>query len=129
MRSGSVALAGNDLNKLIEAYVNGRGARKELRETADLVRRAMEAHGAALSKWQRALGDFKSALELNSNDADAKRNIEMFEAATKAFKPPIAGTEDAGDTTPATGASTSDEMADLKAQLAGLQSKIDKLGS
>ena len=81
LRGGALALAGNDLNKLIEAYLNGRGARKELRETMDQVRRAMEAHGAALLKWQRALGDFKSALELNPNDADAKRNIEIIEEA------------------------------------------------
>ncbi len=79
LRGGAEALAGDDLNKLIEAYLNGRGARKELRETKDLVRRAMESHGAALLKWQRALGDFKSALELNPNDADAKRNIEIIE--------------------------------------------------
>jgi tetratricopeptide (TPR) repeat protein len=81
LRGGEEALAGNDLNKLIESYLRGRGARKELRETMDQVRRAMESHGAALIKWQRALGDFKSALELNPNDADAKRNIEIIEEA------------------------------------------------
>lgn len=81
LRGGAEALAGDDLNKLIEAYLKGRGARKELRETLDQVRRAMESHGAALQKWQRALGDFKSALELNPNDADAKRNIEIIEEA------------------------------------------------
>ena len=81
LRGGVEALSGNDLNKLIEAYLNGRGARKDLRETMDQVRRAMESHGAALLKWQRALGDFKSALELNPNDADAKRNIEIIEEA------------------------------------------------
>jgi len=81
LRGGAEALAGNDLDKLIEAYMNGRGARKELRETMDQVRRAMESHGATLLKWQRALGDFKSALELNPNDADAKRNIAIIEEA------------------------------------------------
>lgn len=81
LRSGSEVLAGNDLNKLVEAYLNGRGARKDLREAMDLMRRAMEAHGAALLKWQRALGDFKSALELNPDDATAKRNIEIVEEA------------------------------------------------
>jgi len=73
-------LPGNDLQSLVGAYLNGRGVRKELREATDLVRRAMEAHGAALLKWQRALGDFKSALELNPNDEDAKRNISIIEA-------------------------------------------------
>ena len=74
-------MTGNDLNKLIHAYLNGRGARKELREAGDQVRRALESHGAALLKWQRALGDFKSALELNPNDANARRNIEIIEEA------------------------------------------------
>ncbi len=81
LRDGTEALSGSDINKLIEAYLNGRGARKELRETLDLVRRAMESHGEALMKWQRALGDFKSALELNPNDKDAQRNIHIIEEA------------------------------------------------
>ena len=41
----------------------------------------MDAHGASLLNWQRALGDFKSALELNPNDEDAKRNIAIIEEA------------------------------------------------
>lgn len=74
-------LPGNDLQSLVGAYLNGRGARRELREATDLVRRAIEAHGATLLKWQRALGDFRSALELNPDDADAKRNIAIIEEA------------------------------------------------
>lgn len=74
-------LPGNDLQSLVGVYLNGRGARRELREATDLVRRAIEAHGATLLKWQRALGDFQSALELNPNDADAKRNIAIIEEA------------------------------------------------
>ena len=49
----------------------------------------------------------------------ARRNMEMFEAATSAFQP--AGNKP--DT-----ASKDDEIATLKAQLADLQSKIEKLG-
>ena len=51
----------------------------------------------------------------------ARRNMEMFEAATSAFKPKgkaAAGGEAAKD----------DEIAALKAQMAELQSKIEKLG-
>jgi len=48
----------------------------------------------------------------------ARRNMEMFEAATNAFQPKEKA--DAG--------SKDDEIADLKAQLAELQSKIEKLG-
>lgn len=75
------ALAGNDIQSMVMAYLNGRGARKDLREATDLVRRALEAHGAALQKWQRARGDFKGALELNPADANAPRNIEIIEEA------------------------------------------------
>ena len=58
----------------------------------------------------------------------AKRNMQMFEAATSAFKgaggvvpgmaTPTAATENAKD----------DEIAELKGQLAALNAKIDKLG-
>ena len=49
----------------------------------------------------------------------ARRNMEMFEAATSAFKPKGKAAEPA---------SKDDEVAALKAQLAELQSKIEKLG-
>jgi len=54
----------------------------------------------------------------------AKRNMEMFEAAANALKPGRPG-----DAAPAAQPSPdkADEMAELKAQLAGLQAKIDKL--
>lgn len=61
----------------------------------------------------------------------AKRNLEMFEVAAKAFK---ASTEkEAADSSttpsqPQTHHAGADEVADLKSQLASLQSKIDKLG-
>jgi len=73
------ALDSTDIRKMVGAYLNGRGARRELKEAIDLTRRALEAHGVTLQKWQRALDDFKSSLELNPNDADAKRNIEIIE--------------------------------------------------
>jgi hypothetical protein len=70
-----------NVTQLVQAYLNGRGARRELREATDQVRRAIEAHGAALTRWQRVLGDFKSALELNPQDAEAKENIKILEEA------------------------------------------------
>jgi len=50
----------------------------------------------------------------------AKRNMEMLNAAANAFKP--AGAK------PASSDTTADEVAELKAQLAALNAKIDKLG-
>lgn len=81
LREGRSALESENIQRMVQAYLGGRGARRNLREAADQVRRAMEAHGVALQKWQRALDDFKSALELNPADADAKRNIEILEEA------------------------------------------------
>ena len=36
-------------------------------------------YGAVLAKWERASGDFKSAAELNSADADARHNAEVLD--------------------------------------------------
>jgi tetratricopeptide (TPR) repeat protein len=81
LQQATAALGGSDVQAMVMAYLNGRGARKDLRETIDLVRRALATHAATLLKWQRALGDFKSALELHPNDPDTKRNIEIVEEA------------------------------------------------
>ena len=75
------ALAGNEIQPMVEAYMNGRGARKELRAATEAVRRALEAHGKTLLKWRRALGDFKSAAELNPADTNAVRNAEIVAQA------------------------------------------------
>ncbi len=60
----------------------------------------------------------KGAFERGPFAEIAKRNMAMFEAATTAFVPK-AGTTSKKD----------DEIASLKAQLAELQSKVDKLGN
>jgi tetratricopeptide (TPR) repeat protein len=75
------ALASNDLQQMVVAYLAGRGARKEMRAATEAVRRAMEARGKTLLKWRRALGDFQSAAELNPADTNAVRNAEIIERA------------------------------------------------
>ena len=81
---------------------------------------------ASMESFRRNQEQFKSAVEgafANSPFAEiAKRNMEMFEAATAAFK--------AGKPAPATPGSTSkdDEIAALKAEMARMQEKIEKLG-
>jgi tetratricopeptide (TPR) repeat protein len=72
-------LVSEDLRQMVGAYLNGRGARRELKEAMDLTRRALEAHGVTLQKWQRARNDFQSTLELNPDDADARRNVAIIE--------------------------------------------------
>jgi polyhydroxyalkanoate synthesis regulator protein len=60
----------------------------------------------------------------------ARRNMDMFEAAASAFK---AGTTPVAAPAPSAGAAPSpskeDDIAALKEQLAGLQEKLNKLGS
>ncbi|HEV2390871.1 MAG TPA: hypothetical protein VG146_00770 [Verrucomicrobiae bacterium] len=73
------ALVGNDVQKMVTAYLNGRGARRELKAATKAVKRAMESYGTALGKWQRASGDFKSAFELKRNDADAHQNADIVD--------------------------------------------------
>ena len=81
---------------------------------------------ASMDSFRRNQAQFKSAVEgafANSPFAEiAKRNMAMFEAAAEAFKPGAPGAA------PAPERSKDDEIAALKAQLASLQDKIDKLG-
>jgi Ca-activated chloride channel family protein len=73
------ALAGGDTEKMVAAYRAGRGVRKEARALADQFKRAMELYMATLLKWQRSLGDFRSAAELNPADTNATYNAEIVE--------------------------------------------------
>ena len=80
---------------------------------------------ASMDSFRRNQMQFKSAVEgafANSPFAElAKRNMAMFEAATTAFKPPVM--KMAGDQV-----SKDDEIAALKAELARLQDKVERLG-
>ncbi|MBB4838465.1 polyhydroxyalkanoate synthesis repressor PhaR [Sphingomonas kyeonggiensis] len=90
---------------------------------------------ASMESFRRNQQQFKSAVEgafANSPFAEmAKRNMEIFEAATQAFKPgatPGAPGAAAGATPAAApAASGEDDVSALKAELARLQDKIEKL--
>jgi tetratricopeptide (TPR) repeat protein len=79
IRQAEQALLSNDLQKLVAAYMRGRGARKELKAATEAVQRALAVHGAALARWQRASGDFKSVVELQATDADARHNAGVVD--------------------------------------------------
>jgi hypothetical protein len=79
LRQAEGALASDDMLRMVNAYIRGRGARKELKAATEAVRRALKAHGSTLAKWERSSGDFKSTLELNSADADARYNSEIVD--------------------------------------------------
>ena len=81
IQSAETALASNDIQQMVAAYQRGRGVRKELRAAYEAVYAALEAHRGTLEKWQRALGDFRSAAELNPTDTNALHNAEAVERA------------------------------------------------
>ncbi len=72
--AADAALAGADVQAIVAAYLQGRGTRRDLKAAIEAVKQAMESYGLVLTKWQRASGDFKSALELNPADAAARTN-------------------------------------------------------
>jgi len=79
IQSADDALRSMEVTQLVNAYLRGKGMRRELKAAATAVKRALQTHGAALNKWQRAAADFRSALELNPQDADAKANAEIVD--------------------------------------------------
>jgi polyhydroxyalkanoate synthesis repressor PhaR len=88
---------------------------------------------ASMDSFRRNQEQFKSTIEgafANSPFAEmAKRNLEMFEAATAAFKPGVAGApvSVATPTPPPAPSAGDDELVALRAQLASLQDKVEKL--
>jgi tetratricopeptide (TPR) repeat protein len=79
IRSADEALAGNDLEQMVAAYLRGRGSRREIRAAMTAVKKAMDAHKATLNKWQRASGDFRGTVELKRPDPDAQHNAEVVD--------------------------------------------------
>jgi polyhydroxyalkanoate synthesis repressor PhaR len=83
---------------------------------------------ASMEAFRRNQAQFRSAMEGAFSGGPfaeiARRNLEMFETAASAFKPTTATPAKTDEKTPA----ADDEITALKAQLAGLQDKIDKMG-
>lgn len=67
------ALRKDDLMGILEAYMNGRATRKQLRLANEDVQRALDLYGAVLVRWRRSVGDFRSSDELLTN-VDARDN-------------------------------------------------------
>jgi polyhydroxyalkanoate synthesis repressor PhaR len=91
---------------------------------------------ASMDSFRRNQEQFRSAVEgafATGPFAEiAKRNMAMFEAAATAFKPPVGGVPTPApappSATPATGDAKDDTLAALKAEMAALQAKVEKLG-
>ena len=72
------ALKSNDLMSILEAYMNGRATRKELRLANEDVQRALDLYGAVLVRWRRSVGDFRSSDELLAS-VDARDNAAIVQ--------------------------------------------------
>jgi len=77
MRAGR-ALKKDQLNDILEAYLQGRPVRKQLRLAHEDVQRALDLYGAVLVRWRRSVGDFRSSDELKSSE-DATFNARVVE--------------------------------------------------
>ena len=81
IQSAEAALAANNVQQMVSAYMRGRGARKEMRAAYAAVREALEQHGKTLEKWRRSLADFRGTAELNPADTNALHNAQIVERA------------------------------------------------
>jgi tetratricopeptide (TPR) repeat protein len=79
LRRGSPIAERNDIQELIGAYMEARAARKQLRIVRDENTRELDLIGSALQRWRRAVGDFRSAVELNPSNTDAAFNADVVE--------------------------------------------------
>jgi hypothetical protein len=79
VRAADQALASKDVGRMLDAYMQGHGARRELNSALKAVREALKIYAGVLLKWQRASGDFKSAAELNPADTNAQHNAGIVD--------------------------------------------------
>ena len=76
---------------------------------------------ATMEQFQKHQASFRDAFSPNAFADIAKRNMSMFQDAAKAFT-------GAAPVAPAAKPEESDELAALKAELAALQAKVEKMG-
>jgi len=79
IRSVDEALGSEEVQKLVAAYMNGRGHQRQMKAATEAVKQALQQHAVALNKWERSSSDFKSSLELNQADADARDNADLVD--------------------------------------------------
>src|SRR5262245_32588677 len=56
IRGAEEALTDNTVDKLVASYLQGRGARKELKAAIKAVKAALQVYGKTLNKWERSSG-------------------------------------------------------------------------
>ncbi len=68
-----------DVQELINAYMEARAARRQLRVNRDENTRELDLLGSALARWRRSVNDFRSAVELSPDRKDAAFNADVVE--------------------------------------------------
>ncbi|HTQ52373.1 MAG TPA: hypothetical protein VMJ12_16830 [Candidatus Acidoferrales bacterium] len=109
IQKAAAALTDTNLQQMVDAYLAGRGARRDLTAATKAVQRAMEKYGQVLVKWRRSLSDFQSAAELDPADTNATHNAGTVEQAIARLVDKI------------------QEMQQLAAGLGGKKSELDKI--
>jgi tetratricopeptide (TPR) repeat protein len=79
LRRGQSVAEREDIQELIDAYMEARAARKSLRMNRDENTRELDLLGSALQRWRRSVGDFQSAVELDPSNKDAAFNADVVE--------------------------------------------------
>ena len=59
LQTADAALSSGEVDALVNAYLHGRGARKELKAAAEAVKRALESYGTVLGQMAARLGRFQ----------------------------------------------------------------------
>ena len=116
---GQTMLPVNFLRQLISMYGDSMQAM-----VPQYLEASMEAFRRNQTQFREAMS---GAFSGGPFESIAKRNMEMFEAATKAFRAPGASKNNSSGAARAAAAPSSDELSDLKSQLAKLQQQLDKL--
>jgi tetratricopeptide (TPR) repeat protein len=78
LRQAESAILEGNKEKMIEAYLECRHLRHDLRSTQEQINTAIELYGQVLAKWQRAEDDFKSSNEMSPPDlASIENSLEI----------------------------------------------------
>lgn len=115
------ALAQNDLNQMVNAYLEGRGTRRQIHDAEKAVAQAMEVYGNTLHKWEQAADDFKSAAELNLSDTNARQNAEVVERGIAKLVDQVRQMQEMAGTLGSKKDQLGKMMSKLKGQMPGFQ--------
>jgi Ca-activated chloride channel family protein len=117
LRSADAALAGDNLDAMVRAYLQAGGARKELKAATGAVKKALETYGVVLARWQRSSGDFKSASDLRPSFTNAQFNAGVVDRH-------IAALIDKQDMMQQCGKSAGDKLDQLKNRMKQLKGRL-----